>query len=65
MVTTPLGTSLFGAQIHEGATFFEIFAPEDVKMNSLEVYGSVSEKNAWKNWRGMKQVGVVTTPPPR
>ena len=47
MVTTnhPQGTSHFGIQIHEGAHFFRDFAPENMEMNSREVYDSVSEKN--------------------
>jgi sRNA-binding carbon storage regulator CsrA len=63
VVTTPLGTSLFGIQIHEGATFFEIFAPEDVEMNSREVYGSVSEKNRKEKNGVEKNTGGGNHPP--
>ena len=57
VVTTLLGTSLFGRPIwtHEEQNLLKIFVPGDMEMNCREVYGSASEKTAtkingvWKN----------------
>ena len=40
----PLGTSHFDIQIHKRAQFSEIFAPEDVELDSQDVYGPEAVK---------------------